>query len=387
MPPIVSPLAAVFATIPDPRSARGRRHPLVAILLLACVAMLAGARGQSGIADWAKNYGEPWRARLGFTHRKGPSQSTLHRVFAHLALAHLEEALAQWTQQVVIALADADADPDPDADPGPVALHGVALDGKTLRMSARCGASDAHLLSLYSHRLGLVLGQVAVADKTNEIGASTDALAQLLLTGVVVTGDAMFTQTAIATAICEAGNDYLLVVKENQPTLLEDVTTLFADAAAPMAVAEHWDAHSQRVEHRRVRASAELLDHCDWPGLGQAVCMERRTTDTRTGASVAEIAYAVTSLPPERANPLQLLTLWREHWHIENKLHHVRDVTFGEDAATVRTGVGPQVLATLRNAAIGLLRLAGETNIAAACRRYAAQPALALTAVGLPLRE
>ncbi len=386
MPPIVPPLAAVFAAIPDPRNARGKRHSLVAILLLACVAMLAGARGQSGIADWAKNYGEPWRARLGFTHRKGPSQSTLHRVFAHLALARLEEALAQWAQQVVIALAPTDADADA-ADPGPAALHGVALDGKTLRMSARCGAQDAHLLSLYSHRLGLVLGQVAVADKTNEIGASTDALAQLLLTGMVVTGDAMFAQTAIAEVIGEAGNDYLLVVKENQPTLLDDLSVLFADADAPTQTAETLDAHHPRIERRRVRTTAELVGHCNWPGMAQAVCMERHTTDTRTGESVTVIAYAVTSLPPERATPAQLLTLWREHWHIENRLHYVRDVTFGEDAATVRTGMGPQVLATLRSAAIGLLRLAGETNIAAACRRYAAQPALALIAVGLPLRE
>ncbi len=349
MPLIVPPLAAVFAAIPDPRSPRGRRHPLVAILLLACVAMLAGARGQSGIADWAKNYGEPWRERLGLRHPQGPSQSTLHRVFAHLAVATLEAQLAQWAQQVVIALTDEDEGDS-------ISLHGVALDGKTLRMSARCGATDAHLLSLYSHRLGLVLGQIAVADKTNEIGASTDALAQVLLTGVVVTGDAMFTQIAIAEAICDAGNDYLLVVKENQPTLLDDLTTLFADADAPVQMAETVDAHHPRVERRQVRTTTELAGYCDWPGLAQAACIERHVTALPSGKTTVERAYAVTSLPPERADALQVLTLWREHWHIENKLHYVRDVTFGEDHATVRTGVSPQVLATLRNTAIGLLR-------------------------------
>jgi len=182
MPPIVPPLTEVFATIPDFRHARGKRHSLQALLLLACVAMLAGARGQSGIADWAKNYGDPWRTRLGFTHPKGPSQSTVQRVFARIAVATLEAQLARWMQQVVAALTRAAGMPE--------ALDGAAMDGKTLRMSARCGASDAHLLSLFSHHRSVVLGEVAVADKTNEITASADVLALLLLTGVVVTGDA-----------------------------------------------------------------------------------------------------------------------------------------------------------------------------------------------------
>ncbi len=309
MSPIVPPLTEVFATIPDFRHARGKRHSLQALLLLACVAMLAGARGQSGIADWAKNYGDPWRTRLGFTHPKGPSQSTVQRVFARIAVATLEAQLAQWMQQVVAALTRAAGMPE--------ALDGAAMDGKTLRMSARCGASDAHLLSLFSHHRGVVLGDVAVADKTNEITASADVLALLLLTGVVVTGDAMFTQHAIAETIVEAGNDYLLVVKENQPTLHDEIATLFADADAAVSMAEETSRQSQRIEQRRLRASTELVGYTDWPGLAQTLCMERCVTDRRTGKTHREIAYAVTSLAPHRATPAQLLTLWREHWHIE----------------------------------------------------------------------
>ncbi len=373
MSPIVPPLADVFALIPDPRHARGKRHPLVALLLLACVAMLTGARGPSGIADWAKNYGEPWRARLGLTHRKGPSQSTLQRIFAHIAIETVEAQLARWAQQVIAALPPTD----------PTTLDGVAMDGKALRMSARCGASAPHLLSLYSHRLGLVLAQLAVVDKTNEITASDEILARFLLTGAVLTGDAIFTQTAIAQTLLAQGNDYLLVVKENQPTLHDDLATLFADPDAPVQVVEQQDTHSQRIERRRLAVSTELVGYSAWPGLAQALCIERRVTDMHTGQTSVAVAYAVTSLPPERATPLQLLTLWRAHWRIENRLHYVRDVTYGEDRATVRMGVGPQALAAIRNLAIGLLRLAGETNIAAACRRYAAQPALALAAVGI----
>lgn len=188
----------------------------------------------------------------------------------------------------------------------------------------------------------IYLGDQLRADKANEITASDDVLAQLLLTGVVCTGDAIFTQTAIAQTLLDQGNDYLLVVKENQPTLHDDLATLFADSDASVRVAEQRDTHSQRMERRRLSASSELVGYSDWPGLAQVVCIERRVTDMHSGETSEETAYAVTSLPPERATPLQLLTLWRAHWQIENRLHYVRDVTYGEDGATVRAGAGPQ---------------------------------------------
>jgi hypothetical protein len=140
--------------------------------------------------------------------------------------------------------------------------------------------------------------------------------------------------------------------------------------------------HRQRVEQRRLRASTELVGYTDWPGLAQTLCIERRVTERQTGETHVEIAYAVTSLTPHRATPAHLLTLWREHWHIENNLHWVRAVTFGEDGSTVRVGVGPQVLAALRQsgdwaAAIGggdehrcrLSPLRGPTRLGAHCSR------------------
>lgn len=295
MPPIVPSLAEVFAAIPDPRHARGVRHPLVSLLLLSCVAMLAGARGQSGIADWAKNYGEPWRTRLGFTHPTGPSQATLHRLFAHIAVGTLEAYLARWTQQVCAALTVEPA--------GEPTLVGVAMHGKTLRTSRQCGATETHLVSLCRHRLGLIFGQVAVGEKANEITASDDLLALLLLTGVTVTGDAMFTQQAIAQTVLDTGNDYLLVVKENQPTLHTEIATLFADPDAVMTSASETTTHSQRHERRHLRASTELVGYSTWPGLAQVLCMERHVTDYHTGKQSHERGYAVTSLDPTRATP------------------------------------------------------------------------------------
>ncbi len=380
---IVPPLAAVLADFPDFRDPRGVRHPLCAVLLLSCVAMLCGARGESAIAEWAENYGGTWRDPLGFTRPDGPSQSTVQRIFKGLDCDLLETRLGQWATQVIAQFANP-------FDP-PVPLEAMAIDGKTLRCSARCGAEDAHLLSAFSQRLGVVLGHAAqrapaVPDKTNEITAIDDLLARLVLTGWVVTTDALFTQADIAQAISAAGGDYLMEVKGNQPTLHDDLALLFADPNAACVQAEERRMHGGRIERRVLRASTELTGYTDWPGMAQALCMERRITQKATGETRTDVAYAITSLAPHHATPAQLLVLWREHWHIENKLHWIRDVTFDEDRSTVRAGNIPQVMATLRSTAISVARLHGATNIAAACRRYAAQPALALAAIGLTPR-
>jgi predicted transposase YbfD/YdcC len=373
----VPPLAEVLGQIPDFRHARGKRHPLHAVLLLACVAILGGARSESAIAEWGANYGPEWRRRLGLTHARGPSQATIHRLFRRIDVDLLERCLGQWAQRVLTCLpATATGD-------GVRPLEGIALDGKTSRGSRKRGAVDTHLLSAVSQRLGVVLGQVAVADKTNEIPTAPELLAQVALTGRVVTVDALLTQTALAETILAQGGDYLMVVKDDQPTLAADLATLFADPEAPMVQAEETALHGGCCACRRLLASPELVGYVRWPGVQQVLAMERTVVHKRTGEVRREWAYAVTSLSPAQAPPTQLLTLWREHWAIENKLHYVRDVTFDEDRAAVWRERIPQVMAALRNAAIGLARLHGHTNIAAACRHFAAQPGAALAALGL----
>jgi len=370
----VPPLAEALAAIPEYRAARGKRHGLLPLLLLVCVAMLCGARGPSGIAAWGRDYGQPWLRRLGFTRGYGPSQPTLHRLFAGVAYAAVEAALGAWAERVLARAV-------------PRGLEGVALDGKTLRGRRKRGAADAHLLAALSHRLGVVLGQVAVPDKTNEIGAAGELLLGLVLEGRVVTADALLTQRALAHAIVARGGDYLMAVKGNQPGLRGDIELLFADPdlAADATTAETASQHGGRLETRRLAASAALAGYSDWPGLRQVLRLERRVVAKATGAVLRqETAYAVTSLTPAEAAPAQLLALWRGHWAIENKLHYVRDVTFDEDRSSARVGTVPQCMAAFRNLAIGLLRTLGATNIAAATRRCAAQPARALAALGLP---
>lgn len=375
----VPSLKDALAEVVEFRQARGRRYELLSVLLLCCVAVMCGYRSQAAIAEWGTNYGRKWLSRLGIKRRHGPSQPTLHRIFKGIDCEQLERVVGQWAELVMESYS-----------PKPPALEGLAVDGKSLCGSQRQGAEDAHLLSALSHRLGVVMAQVAVEDSTNEIGQVDELLAAVVLEGRVITADSLLTQREIAQRIIDGGGDYLLPVKENQPCLREDIALVFAASKLlqdTITEARTVDQHGGRIEERRLRASTALCGYTDWPGHRQVLEIERIITNKGTGETRHEVAYAITSLSAERATTRQLLQLWREHWHVENKLHWVRDVTFDEDRSQVRVGHIPQVMAALRNVAISLLRLCGAENIAAATRRYAACPALALAAVGLNLRE
>jgi predicted transposase YbfD/YdcC len=269
-------------------------------------------------------------------------------------------------------------------------LDALAIDAKTLRGSAQQGAAESHLVSALSHRLGMVRAQLAVVDKSHELGHIGPLPEALVLNGRVVTCDALHTHADVAQTVLDRGGHYLLPVKDNQPVLHQDLALVLAHArelADTMRQAQTTDQHGDRIEVRRLRACTALAGYVEWPGHAQVLELRRAVTNKRTAETRREVVYGITSLGPERATSAQLLQFWRAHWHIENKLHYVRDVTFDEDRSQVRAGCAPQVMATLRNVAISLLRLCGAENIAAACRRYAARPALALAAVGIRLRE
>ena len=216
-----------------------------------------------------------------------------------------------------------------------------------------------------------------------ELTVAPDLLAGFPLARRLVTGDALSCQRALCRRIVANGGAYLFVAAENQPQLYDDLYWLFewpAPDEAPFATAVEHGQHGDRIETRRLWASTALTGYSDWPGLAQ-VCKIERTVQRR-GERTREIAYAVTSLGPE-TSATTLLQRWRGHWAIENRLHYVRDVTFGEDASHVRSGAAPEVLAALRNVVIGLLRRAGHTNIAAGLRQMAWQPGAALQVLGI----
>jgi predicted transposase YbfD/YdcC len=275
--------------------------------------------------------------------------------------------------------------------PGPAEVEdAIAIDGKTLRGSQKQGAPGAHLLSALAHRVGLTLAQQAVDDKTNEIPVALDLLHHIVLEGRIVTMDALLTQRQLAQHIVDARGDYVMIGKENQPQLLDDIQTVFA--LAPMAgerrtAAATVDLGHGRIEQRWLQTSNVLAGYSDWPGLAQVFRLERQVILKKTGEVREEVVAGMTSLAPERADAARLLALVRGHWHIENCSHWVRDVTFDEDRSQVRCGNIPQVMAALRNTVIGLMRWAGHTNIAAACRRFAAQPQDALHLIGIALEN
>lgn len=370
------PLIDVLAEIPDVRHARGKRHPLSAILALGCVATLCGYRSYSAVAQWARIYPAELVRALGFTHPHPPCAATLHQVLRQLDRVEVEAKLGAWAETVLASLPPGDAEDE-----------AVALDGKALRGSQRQGLLEGHLLSALSHRLGLTVGQQAVHDKTNEITLAVPLLRGLVVEGRIFTMDALLTQRAIAQAILAGGGDYVMIVKENQPQLHQEIALVFAPPAWPddQATAETLNHGHGRIERRRLTTSGALTGYSDWPGLQQVFQLERHTILLPSGQVRGETVYGVTSLAPGRADAARLLQVSRHHWRIENGSHWVRDVTFAEDHSQVRCGSIPEVMAALRNTVIGLLRVTGAPNIAAACRTFAAQPAAALTLLGIPL--
>lgn len=372
------PLIEVFTDIPDFRKSKGKRHPLSAILALSGCAMLCGCRSYSAIAEWGRNYGTAIAHALGFTHRT-PCAATLNTIFRNVDREALEAKLGTWADEVMRTT--------------PVAAaccgEAIAVDGKTLRGAKKHGAPGTHLLSAVGHRLGLTLTQLAVDDKTNEIKAVETVLGQIALHGRILTMDALLTQRHVAQTIVDHGGDYVMIVKDNQRQLKADIELVFTlpPWGDRQESTRSVEVGHGRIESRNLTTSEALVGYCDWPGLAQVFEVGRQVIEKKTGKERVEVVYGVTSLPPDRATPERLLELVRGHWAIENRSHWVRDVTFDEDRSQVRSGHIPQVMAALRNTAIGLLRWAGYRNIAKAGRQLAAQPAQALALIGIALEN
>lgn len=367
-------LVDLLAQIPDFRQSSGKRYSLLSILSLAVAAMLCGYKTYSAIADWGRVYGHALAQALGFKDGKTPCAATFYNIFSRLDKEDVEQKLSRWAESLQIQSQQEGL------------CEAASIDGKSLRGSKKQGAVAAHLLSAVGHRLGLTLYQVAVSDKTNEIGAVKQLLDELILKDKVITVDALLTQQEVSQTIIDRGGDYVMVVKENQPTLLAQVKGAIEGIAfytQQGEKAQTLDCQHGRIEHRKIISTSVLSDHGLWPGLDQVFKIERRVIKAKSGQEAFEEVYGITSLSRERAGGDVLLKVVRGHWCIENKSHWVRDVIFDEDRSQVSKGSLPQIMAALRNTAIGLMRWNGERSIAAACRRFAAQPWSALALLGI----
>ncbi|GHD27634.1 hypothetical protein GCM10007147_26840 [Nocardiopsis kunsanensis] len=239
----------------------------------------------------------------------------------------------------------------------------LIIDGKSVRGSRTRDHQAVHLLAAMTPTAH-VAAQIRVADKTSEIPALADVLDGLDIEGSVISADALHTQTDTAQhLVSERKAHYVLTVKRNQPTLFDQVKAL-PWAKAPALLTETRRAHG-RVERRTVKVLT--APRIAFPHTAQALRVHRWVKELATGRVRRTYTYVITSLPAERADTARLAGLVRGHWRIE-ALHHVRDVSFGEDASRVRTGHGPQNMAMLRNLVIPLLAELGHTSIPEAVR-------------------
>jgi len=328
-----------FAELRDPRVERNREHLLEEILLISIAAVLSGAESWNDIAEYGEDKLEWLKTFL--TLPSGiPSHDTFNRVFAALDPEEMEKGFVAWVSSIAKLTA------------GEV----VAIDGKALCGTRESGKKTlVHMVSAWANSNNLVLGQGKIDDKSNEITAIPKLLEALELTGTVVTIDAMGCQRSIAEKIVDRRADYILAVKENQPSLLADVKDSFQMLSAD-TVAEEIDCGHGRVERRScaVLLDLSLLEKpSEWASLHGLVRIEAERYHKLSGKTEREIRYYITSL---KAGAARLNGLIRQHWGIENKLHWVLDVGFGEDADRKRAGNSAQNFSLLNRIALNLLK-------------------------------
>ena len=366
--PVVFALSGLWrrlAALHDRRDRRGKRYALPVLLLLIVLAKLSGEDRPSGIADWVANRRAQLAQALGIRLARAPHHNTYRRVLAQAVVpGELDAAVSVFFRDLPQV--------------GGSVL--VSIDGK--RVKGTIDAEDphgAHLLVAYLPQEGIVLLQLAAGQKQNESGVAPALVAALDLRGKIVTADALHTPRALSVQIVAAGGAYLGRVKDNQPQLRADIADLFtADTRTvegghvrhEFRTARQVTKGHGRREVRQITVSTELHGYSTWPGLQQVFRLERERITSKSGKHERECVYGLTSLTPAEASPARLLALTRGYWGSENGLHYRRDVTFHEDATRLTQGDAGHVMASLNNLVIGLLRLAGCTNLAAA-RRYA----------------
>src|SRR3954452_19985784 len=334
--------AACFAELDDPRRDNAR-HDLLEILMIALCTMLCGGEDCSDMALFGEAK-EPFLRQFLELRHGIPSHDTFSRVFRLLDPAAFESCFIGFMQRFCENLQGV-----------------VAIDGKTLRRSfdRAAGKSPLHMLHAWSVDQRLLLGQVAVDGKSNEITAVPKLLELLSLKGCIVTADALNCQRAIAAKVVEKGGDYVLALKGNQGSLHDDVRCFFDDPARTAAMAHTTvDGEHGRIETRTSLVSTDiawLQERHAWPGLG-AIGRVLRTRETSAKVSTETAYYLLSSpLSAERFGAVA-----RAHWGVENSLHWVLDVTMNEDQARNRKDHGPQNIALLRRLALNLAKLEGS---------------------------
>lgn len=371
-----------FKDVPDPRTRPNRLYPWQLLWALISAAMASACQTPTAIARWITEHRDDLLAALPPSVVRLPCESTIRRTLAAVDGSHLDAALSSLPALALPA-------PVPPAATGtPSPLEGQAIDGKNVRGVGRSGR-PCQLVSLVQHGSATVLGQEQVARKRDERSAVPLLLAGRPLRGTVITLDALHTLKQTARLILAQDGDYLMVVKKNQASLYDFLNLLFSLPAHP-SDHERWDqvgptsekGHG-RLETRLLISGSAHIEDVDWPGVAQVIRRECERIELKTGKVTREVSYGLTSLPGCRADAAALEALWRGHWTIENNLHYVRDVSFGEDGGHAAAGSTARALASVRNALLYLFRRAGWRLVLDALAHYGASVRRALTLVGL----
>ncbi|HET9878284.1 MAG TPA: ISAs1 family transposase [Candidatus Limnocylindria bacterium] len=376
-PDDVTDLRPFLEAVPDPRSKRGRWYSLTSILLVCAAAVISGARSIDELAEWGARAGIGVLQKLGVRRhllrwRHAPSRSAIGRVLERLDGDALDAAVGAWLSRRHGETA-----------PAAGQRRAIAVDGKALRGSARLGQPRRHLLSAVTHDRPLTLAQAEIGRKTNETTHFKPLLAPLDLRGDVITFDALHSVRANVTWLVEAKQaHYVAVIKTNQPTAWAQLERL-EWTAVPIQHTASGTGHGRR-ESRSIKTVGidDNLGGIAFPHARLALRVHRRRKETGK-KETRETVYAVTSLDAHQATPAELAAYLRGHWAIENSSHHIRDVTFDEDASTVHTGTAPRAMAAFRNLTIGTLKAAEATNIAKTIRAIRDNPERALPFLGI----
>jgi predicted transposase YbfD/YdcC len=368
--PETVPVASLYQALQglsDPRRGQGKRYTLALILCFVVLAKLAGQQSLSGATEWIRHRSAALVQCFGLRRKDMPCQMTYCNVLAVVDAQQLDEILAaffvRWEAQ-----SRCGDEPSRLQTPQGQADHAhLAIDGKTLRATT-AQAHPVHQLSCYEVATGTVLWHCNVQEKQNEISALKPLLTASLVKGRILSLDAMHTQRELCAQVHRLEGDYVLIAKDNQPSLKEDIADLFEDRTPDRRrwqEAETWDKGHGRLEHRQLTCSPDLNDWFgkQWEGIEQVFRLERTVRIVKTGVIRHEVVYGLSSLSLGKAPPPRMLQLVREHWGIENVLHWRRDVTLGEDACQTRTGPVPSLLAQLNSAVLSLMDRAGVCNV------------------------
>ena len=352
-------IASIFGEMTDQRKPKGLRYEFQTLLILLSLSKLCFQDTPSEIAEWVINRSDLLKEKLGLKWQRMPSFSTWQRLLGqNIEAADFDEKIGRYFQSMSCEERQ---------------LYN--LDGKVL-----CGViseetdKQLHLLALQESETNLTVEQTALQVGENEISGAKRLLEKADLAGKIISGDAIFAQTEISKTVIEKGGEYLWKLRANQGNIYKMAVEHFAKKEDKyLGQASSVEKGHGRIDEREIFTSFRIVGSLEFPSLEQVFRITRRSEEVKTGKISEQTIYGITSLSVEEFGGKELLELTRKHWGIENGLHYRRDVTFKEDAVRKESKNGGQIMASLNNLAIGVLRKIGWENLAKARRFYNAQ--------------